>query len=181
MSQLGKTDQTSAWGFHPPHVNRLRSGWRSVRRVLAWSCSLLLAIGVLVVGATIAVMSEGTKLDAESKAFAQAYVNAVVPTWNEDESRSRVSPELDAVTPPAQMDEIFGEMREKLGPGTTADECRGQSNMTISLDKGAEISAVYHCPLHTILGTVDGELSMKDYSGTWKLVGFHVNVPSGQQ
>lgn len=181
MSQLGKTDQNSTWGFHPPHVSRLRSGWRSVRSILAWSCSLVLALVVLAVGATMAVMSEGTKLDAESKAFAQASINAVVPTWNEDELRSRASPELDAVTPPAQMDEMFGEMRDKLGPGTTADECRGQSNMIISFDKGTEISADYHCPLHTILGTVDGELSMKDYSGTWKLVGFHVNVPSGPE
>ena len=131
---------------------------------------------VVILGVVIGIMAwQGSALDRESKAYADASVLAITKTWTEDELLKRASPDLRKSATPAQIADMFAMLRTTLGPLSTYDGSTGQATMTVGTNAGTR--ANYSGKGHFEKGDADIQLTLIKQGDAWMIEAFHLNSP----
>src|SRR4051812_37843250 len=101
-------------------------------------CVLLV---LFIIGFTTVII-RGTRLDNESRTYADAAIAAIATDWNENAFFERASPELKKAVSPTEGDRLF-EAFHKLGHLEHCDPAKGQSYVAAFLGKPRTITGRY--------------------------------------
>jgi len=145
-----------------------------MKTFLEWFGTLALAALIVAIGGFAGLAQAGGQLDGDSKAYAEAAVNAIAPNWNSAELVSRSAPEVAAS--PNQVSAMFARF-SRLGPDARLAGCTGQSNLRIMLSQPVSITAGYVCQLDLRSGPAQVNLTLRKDNDAWKIVEFQVNSP----
>lgn len=134
----------------------------------------LLIVLVLGVVAFIAMVSiKGSKLDKESKEYADTAIPAIITDWEMEELQQRASPEFNSAMKEGDWELLFAAYR-RLGKLKEYKGCTGQANMSATQD-GKVISANYVGTAEFETGPAEIELSLIKHGDLWQIFGFRVN------
>lgn len=143
----------------------------------------LIVIVANVVSLGVAIFNAGN-LDAESKAYVDSAVPAIVANWNEHELLDRATPELRKSITPAALDDLFNRLSH-LGAMVEYDGATGQATMSYFTGAGSTVSASYVAKARFQNGTATFEIVLMKRGGHWMIHNFHVdavgNPPVGQR
>lgn len=133
----------------------------------------LVLIVVLIVGyGTLTII--GHRLDRESKAFVDAAVPAIVSTWDVDEIEKRASPEFNDEVDYDGLEQDFDVLRQ-LGKLVEYKGSTGDSNITLSLQYGYEITADYTANADFEAGSANMQMSLIKHGGQWQILDLKIN------
>ncbi len=132
---------------------------------------LALIVVMIVVVGLLAFM--GNRLDKESKAFVDAAVPAIVSDWDVDEVRKRASPEFQDMIDYDDLQEYFDSLKE-LGELSEYKGSTGDSNITISLQYGFEITADYVANADFETGSAGFEISLIKHGDQWQILDLRI-------
>jgi hypothetical protein len=150
-------------------------GTGDMKTFLEWCGTLALAALIVAIGGFAGLAQAGGQLDGDSKAYAEAAVNAIAPNWNSAELVSRGAPEI-ALIPPNQVAAMFARFSH-LGPDARLAGCKGQSNLRFMLNQPASITAGYICQLDLQSGPALVTLTLRKDNDAWRIAGFRVDSP----
>ena len=139
--------------------------------------SIFLAIIVVVAAGIAFVAVRGTKLDKESKAYADGAVPAIVGTWSEKALLDRASPEFKKAIAIDELDRLFRWV-SGLGRLQHCAAARGQSLMSSTTQTGNRITADYDAEATFEKGKANIHLTLIKHGDNWQIMGFRVNSPA---
>jgi hypothetical protein len=141
-----------------------KSDISAVRRFLYIVGAVTLIIFV-VAGIGVGVLIyQGNALDAESKAFVDSAVPAIVASRSEEQLLDRATPELRSL-----FDAI-----SQLGPLVEYQGAIGEANMSYVAGFGSSVSASYVAKARCKDGTATIRIALVKRAGRWMINGFHV-------
>ncbi len=132
---------------------------------------LALIVVMIVVVGLLAFL--GSRLDKESKAFVDAAIPAIVSDWDVDEVRKRASPEFEDMIDYDDVQEYFDSLKE-LGELSEYKGSTGDSNITISLQYGFEITADYVANADFETGSAGIEISLIKHGKQWQILDLRI-------
>ncbi len=133
---------------------------------------------IVIVGALIAFVAvRGTRLDKESKAYADAAIPAVVKTWSEKALLDRASPEFKKAVTIQEVDRLFRWVSE-LGRLKNCAPAEGHALMSATTEYGKRITADYDARATFEKGEANIHLTLIKHGDSWQIMGFHVNSPA---
>jgi len=110
--------------------------------------------------------------DAESKAYVDDAMVAIIGNWNEEELVRRLSADAEKATPAEKVTALFETARMKLGPLVAYRGAEGTSDVFYSTDAGTRISARYAARATFRNGDADFRLVLLKIDGVWKIYSF---------
>ena len=131
---------------------------------------------VLLVIGVIFVAVRGTRLDKESRAYADATIAAIVTTWNEDAFFERASPELKRLMSANDGDRLFLRLRE-LGHLKHCDSAQGQSMTSAVLGQPRRTTARYEAVAEFEKAEARIVVELIKHGDRWQMLAFQVNSP----
>ena len=144
-----------------------------MRRVLQWGVVVVVVVVLLGIAGFVGLFTAAHELDPESKAYADASVNAIVAGWNPDALLSRGAPEITAV-PPDQIVSTFAQLRKSLANARN-NGCEGHAAISWGLGRPISTTAGYKCPIDVTGGRAVVTIFVRKTNGAWKVTGFWVN------
>ncbi len=144
----------------------MKKGWRITR-------NLLLAVGLLMGTAAIVIAVAGKRLDKESKAFVDEAVPTIAQGWDLEELKKRASPEFDETVDYEDLAQIFDALQD-LGRLTGYGGSTGEATITISVQNGIIISAIYDATAEFEEGLARIQISLIKHGDKWQILGFRV-------
>jgi hypothetical protein len=139
--------------------------------------SIFLAIIVVVAAGIAFVAVRGTKLDKESKAYADSAIPAIVGTWSEKALLDRASPEFKKSVAIDELDRLF-RWFSGLGRLQHCAPARGQSLMSSTTQTGNRITADYDAEATFEKDNANIHLTLIKHGDNWQIMGFRVNSPA---
>jgi hypothetical protein len=136
--------------------------------------SLFLVIVILVAGGIAFVAVRGTRLDKESKAYADAAIPAIVSAWSEKALLDRASPEFKKAVTIDELDRLF-RWFSGLGRLQHCAPAEGHSLMSATTEYGRRISAAYDAEAAFEKGNATIKLNLIKHGDRWQIMGFHVS------
>ena len=136
--------------------------------------SFFLVIIILVAGGIAFVAVRGTRLDKESKAYADAAIPPIVGAWSEKALLDRASPEFKKAVTIDELDRLF-RWFSVLGRLQQVEPVQGQSLMSATTEYGRRITAHYEAEATFEKGNATIKLSLIKHGDRWQIMGFHVN------
>ncbi len=145
-----------------------------MRKILYGLGVVMLALIVLAGVAIVTAVREVIPLDAQSKAYVDRAVPAIVGHWNPQLLLARASPQLRASIRPGAMVGLF-QAFSRLGPMVAYQGATGGANIATSFGAGSSISAVYIAHASFAAGTATIRIALVKQDGHWEISGFFVN------
>ncbi len=133
----------------------------------------LVLLVVLIVG-FVSLTLIGNRLDKESKAFVDAAIPAIVSTWDVSEIEKRASPEFNDEVDYDELEQDLGVLQQ-LGKLVEYKGSDGDSNITLSLQYGYEITADYTASADFEAGSTNMRMSLIKHGGQWQILDFKIN------
>jgi hypothetical protein len=132
---------------------------------------------VLVVIGIVVLATRGTRLDKESRAYAQTAIPSILRTWNEEAFFEMASPEMKRAVSAKQADGFFQTFR-RLGNLQHCDPVNGQA--TIHFVPGQLGTPTAHYETAAKFEQGDGRiiLDLIKHGDQWQLLGFYINSPN---
>jgi len=150
-----------------------KSDISAVRRFLYIVGAVTLIIFV-VAGIGVGVLIyHGNALDAESKAFVDSAVPAIVASRSEEQLLDRATPELRDSAKPEELRSLFDAISQ-LGPLVEYQGAIGEANMSYVAGFGSSVSASYVAKARCKDGTATIRIALVKRAGRWMINGFHV-------
>jgi hypothetical protein len=129
---------------------------------------------VVLIAGFVSLTVMGSRWDKESKAFVDAAIPAIVSTWDVDEIEKRASPEFDDEVDYDGLEQDFGVLRQ-LGKLVEYKGSDGDSNITLSLQHGYEITADYTANADFETGSANMHMSLIKHGGQWQILDLKIN------
>jgi hypothetical protein len=150
-----------------------------MHRFLHYLWSFVLgSFGVFAVGAAW-VLHEGHALDAESKAYVDTAVPAIVSDWNEKQLLDRATPEFLGSVTPAEVKAQFGRF-SRVGHLVEYQGATGEAVLRYNLVLRGTVSASYIAKGRFQNGDAVLRILLSKRGGRWLIQGFQVDAkPSG--
>lgn len=120
------------------------------------------------------LLNKGRALDAESKQYVDAAVPAIVADWDIAQLQKRLSPEFKSVTKDGDLEKLFA-IFQKLGKLKSYEGCRGQSNISVTTQRGKVISAGYVASATFENGPARIQINLIKHDNQWQVLGFRVD------
>ncbi len=139
--------------------------------------SIFLGIIVIVAASIAFVAVRGTRLDKESKAYADVATPAVVTTWSEKALLDRASPEFKKAVTIDQLDRLFRWI-STLGTPQKIEPAEGHALMSATTQYGKRITADYDIKATFEKGEANIHLTLIKHGDNWQIMGFRVNSPA---
>lgn len=139
--------------------------------------SIFLAIIVIVAALIAFVAVRGTRLDKESKAYADAAIPAIVNTWSEKALLDRASPEFKQAVTIDQLDRLFRWV-STLGTPQKIAPAKGDAIMSATSQAGRQTTANYDTKVTFAKGEANIHLALIKHGDNWQIMGFKVNSPA---
>jgi hypothetical protein len=109
---------------------------------------------------------QGTRLDAESKGFADRMVSEIASTWKASSVLDHASPELRASVDPDKM-QVTLQQLSQLGHLVRSDGAEGESGMSYVAGKSTSITAHYSSEVHCQFGDITVGLMLVKLGDQW--------------
>ena len=119
----------------------------------------------------------GHQMDAESKAFVDNAVPAIVKNWDHNKLIDIASPELREASSDDQIRTAFAGFA-RLGDLVDYRGSTGQSTLAFMLSSGSTISATYVAKAVFQNGEAEIQVTAVKRNGRWMVQGFHVDGKS---
>lgn len=132
---------------------------------------------VLLIAAAVGISMvavKGNALDKESREFANAAVLSVISTWDVDQLKKRASPEFMSATNDRDLGKLFGWFR-MLGNIKEYDGCKGQANISVTIQHGKVITATYIGRADFENGPAEIQVTLIRHGDRWQVLGFRIN------
>lgn len=134
---------------------------------------LLLAAG----GFAIYLVSEGSRLDASSKAYVDKVVPQIVKSWSADRLLAEISTDLRQSVEADEVTALLGKF-SVLGPLVAYEVAEGESRTSLTLRRGKVVTAKYVARVKCVNGDVSIDVSLVQEGGQWRIANFYVNKPT---
>jgi hypothetical protein len=147
----------------------------NVPLVLEWAAVTLAACAILLSGVIVGFYQSRSGFDAQSRAFAEDAVNAIVPSWNSNPLVARGSPDFIASTSD-QFSSYFARLAA-LGPDQKNQGCQGRA----AVEPWAfysPITARYFCEIQSGRRQAVVALTLSRGLDDWKITSFYVSPPA---
>ena len=141
---------------------------------------LIVVVLLVVFGARFAYVffaGEGPKLDAESKAYAQATLPRILPNMSSENFLPLMAQEDRAKLNAEANDQFARKMRDKLGRFQSCGGLTGEANINVGLTAN-EISATYKARCKFEKGAVTAMIISKKTAANWSLWSVRVDDKS---
>jgi hypothetical protein len=142
---------------------------------------LFIGLGVIFLVLVVVIVAfigyaafSGTRLDKESKAYADAAIPAIASSWNGQELLSRASPEFQKSAGPADVDRLFGWFKT-LGRLHRYEGAQGQAVTSVTPQTGRVISGHYVAKATFDAGEATIEIELIKHGNVWQIAGFKIN------
>ena len=139
--------------------------------ILGGIFAVLIVIGV--VGFSI-LAAKGTALDEESKAYVDDVTPKILANLNRETFFQFASDGLKNSASPEQFDKIFNSFR-KLGKFLEYKESKGEASISITTQKGKQISAYYEAQAEFEAGPATIRVRTIKKGDSWRIIGFNIN------
>jgi hypothetical protein len=143
--------------------------------VLEWVGITALACMIIAAGEIVGLYRATPAFDTNSKVFADASVNAIAPSWNEEALFARATPDF-AASASGDFNRYFHTLRG-LGSGAKSRGCQGGS-MFDPLSRAATVTARYTCEIEVKNQQALVALSLRKDLDAWRISGFYVSTPA---
>jgi len=143
--------------------------------VLEWVAVTLAACAILLSGVIVGFYQSRSEFDAQSRDFANAAVNAVVPSWSSDRLLAQGSPDFVASSSD-EFSAYFGRLLA-LGPGQKNQGCQGRA----AVEPWAiysPITARYFCEIRSGRRQSVVALTLSRGLDDWRITSFYVSPPA---
>ena len=134
---------------------------------------ILFVLGAIACGILI---YRGTKLDNESRVYADDALKAICTDWSEKALLDRASPEFKQATPVDQLDAYFGQYA-KLGHLQSAEPMKGQAGVSYFTGTGERIQGRYNTKAQFENAEATVTLTLIKHGERWQIAGIHVDAP----
>jgi hypothetical protein len=160
-------------GIWRPRMRGARLSWKIV---IEWALVTAAACLILCIGLLVGLDHARPDLNAESRQFADAAVNAITSSANPDELAARATRDFGSTN----TDEFstLSQRLKRLGPVLANRGCRGQTDLA-SWSQQELVTAHYTCELKLQKTSAVVALSLRDDADAWKITGFYVGPPEG--
>jgi hypothetical protein len=135
---------------------------------------IVIVVGGIGVGVLVYT---GRALDAESKAFVDSAVPAII-TGGSEQLLERATPELREVAKPDELKALFNGLAQ-LGPLVKYEGATGQALMSYIASTGGAISAFYVAKARFQNGSANFQIRLMRHDGHWMIHNFHIEFPPG--
>jgi Na+-transporting methylmalonyl-CoA/oxaloacetate decarboxylase gamma subunit len=144
---------------------------RTILIILGMIFLIIIVLVATMIGVTAV---KGSALDKESKAYVDSVVPRIVSNWDESELLSRASSEFMQATDKQELDKLYTLFR-KLGKLRVYEGSKGQSYISMTIQNGKSVTAVYTCKADFDAGPADIKVSLIQHGGRWEVAGFNVD------
>lgn len=148
-----------------------------MKKLLIVLGAVFLIVLVLVGGGVAYLAVNGSALDRESKAFADAVISSIIGGWDERELESRVSPEFRAATTSSDLDKLFAMFR-RLGNLKSYNGSKGDANISVTTQSGKQITATYVGSADFENGPAQIAIRLIKHGDQWQILAFRVDSRS---
>lgn len=145
----------------------------------------LLVLGALALAGIIAaavglgmIVYQGRLLDAESKAFADQVIPAIITSRNMPALLDRLTPEVRDKVKPQELNAVFDGL-SRLGPLLDYGGANGEATMTYAIGSGGAVSARYIASARFKNGSATFQIVLQKRDGQWMIHSFHVEPTPG--
>jgi hypothetical protein len=139
--------------------------------ILGGIFAVLLIAGVI--GFAIIAM-KGNALDKESKAYVDQVTPIILANLNKETLFKYASDELKKSASPEDFDKIFTWFT-KLGQFKEYKGSKGQANISVTTEKGKQITGVYQAQAGFEKGPATINITTIKKGDKWQIIGFHIN------
>jgi hypothetical protein len=143
--------------------------------VLEWVAVTLAACAILLSGVIVGFYQSRSEFDAQSRDFANAAVNEMVPSWNSNLLLAQGSPDFVASSSD-EFSAYFGRL-VALGPGQKNLGCQGRA----AVEPWAiysPITARYFCEIRSGRRQAVVALTLSRGLDDWRITSFYVSPPA---
>jgi hypothetical protein len=157
-----------------------RAGIEAVHRFLHAIGALTLT-PILITGVSAGVLVyKGRALDAESKAFVDNVVPAIVSDWDKEQLLNRGTPELRKSVKADELSALFDQL-SRLGPLVKYEGATGEATVSYFVGSGGTVSASYVAKALFQNGDATFRVVLRKRDGHWMIHNFHVDATSAMK
>ncbi|HEX4198988.1 MAG TPA: hypothetical protein VHZ26_16245 [Caulobacteraceae bacterium] len=154
-----------------PRMRGRRINWAIV---VEWGLVTAAACLILCVGLLVGLDHARPDLNAESRRFADAAVNAITASANPDELTARATRDF-AFANTVEYSTLSRRLK-RLGPVVENRGCQGQADLA-GWSQSELVTAHYACELKLQKSSAIVALSLRDDADAWKITSFYVGPP----
>ncbi len=132
--------------------------------------ALIVIFGTVITAAVVM----GKRLDRESRAYVDNAIPAIAAQWDIREVEQRASPEFNDDVDYDQLADYFDSLRD-LGELKEYRGAEGDSNITLSLQNGYEITADYTADVDFESGSMEIRISLIKHGKQWQILDLQIN------
>ena len=118
----------------------------------------------------------GTRLDRESRSYADAALTAIVTDWNVDAFFARASPELLKLVSANDGDRLFHALHQ-LGHLKHREALKGQATIYTVIGQPRRTTAHYETAAEFDNGEGRIKIDLIKHGDQWQILGFHIDSP----
>ena len=138
---------------------------------------IFLVLLVVLIAGFVSLTVLGQRLDKESKAYVDVAIPAIISTWDVKELEKRASPEFNDDMDYDSLEQDFDTLRQ-LGKLTEYKGSSGDSNITLSLQYGYEITADYTATADFETGSAEIRMLLIKHGKKWQILDLTINPES---
>jgi hypothetical protein len=116
---------------------------------------------------------KGAALDKESKAYVDEVTPKILANLNKENLFQYASDELKNSASPEEFDKIFNWFA-KLGPFKEYKGANGQANISITTERGKQITGVYEAQAEFEKGPATIKITVIKKGDNWQVIGFNI-------
>jgi hypothetical protein len=144
---------------------------KKILMILGGIFAFLVVAGVI--GFSVIAM-KGAALDKESKAYVDEVTPKILANLNKETLFQYASGELKNSASPEEFDKIFNWFA-KLGQFKEYKGANGQANISVTTEKGKQITGVYEAQAEFEKGPATIKITAIKKGDNWQVIGFHIN------
>lgn len=116
----------------------------------------------------------GRALDAESKAYVDRAMPAIVQSWDRQQLMAQATPELRATMSPDALNAFWSAL-SRYGPLLEYQGAQGDALLSLTVGSGSTVSARYVVRARFENGDATFRILLMKRDGRWMIHGFHVD------
>ena len=144
---------------------------RQALTILGGIVAVLIVAGII--GFSVLAV-QGKGLDKESKAYVDKVTPIILANLNKETLFTYASDELKNSLSPAEFDKIFNWFT-KLGQFKEYKGSNGQTNISVTTEKGKQIIGLYEAQAVFEKGPATIKITVIKKGGEWQVIGFHID------
>ena len=144
---------------------------KKILMILGGIFAFLVIAGVI---AFSVIAIKGAALDKESKAYVNEVTPKILANLNKENLFQYASDELKNSASPEEFDKIFNWFA-KLGQFKEYKVANGQANISITTERGKQITGVYEAQAEFEKGPATIKITVIKKGNNWQVISFHIN------